>query len=191
MTVLAFYPLSGEEIPAPESVVQDVVVPPPAPMPLAPLSIEGPPPKIVVVPPKAVIEAPHEVMPLPEPVVVAAKNIQKVAVVSPLRIVQRPVAESLPNRTRAEIEQVFLSNKQAISEVYNLALRRDPNLKGMLVLKMTIEPSGAVTACEVVSSEFEDEVLLRELVERVRLFRFEGRKVAPITTVKPIDFYPA
>jgi hypothetical protein len=31
----------------------------------------------------------------------------------------------------------------------------------------------------------------RKLVQRVKMFRFEAKDVAVITTTKPIDFFPA
>lgn len=96
-----------------------------------------------------------------------------------------------PSRSREEIEMVFDRNKGAIYALYSRALRRDPGLQGKLVLKLTIEPNGAVSACEVVSSELGDEELLQKLVARVRMFRFEDKDVATVTTTKPIDFFPA
>lgn len=105
--------------------------------------------------------------------------------------VQRPGASDLPARSREEIEMVFDKNKGAIYALYNRALRRDPTLQGKLVLRLTIEPSGAVSFCEVVSSEIEDEGLQRKLVQRIKLFRFLEKDVESITTTKPIDFFPA
>ena len=58
---------------------------------------------------------------------------------------------------------VFDQNKGAIYALYNRALRRDPTLQGKMVLKLTIEPSGAVSLCEIVSSEIEDEELERKI----------------------------
>ena len=104
---------------------------------------------------------------------------------------QRPRAGGRPARSREEIEIVFDKNKGAIYALYNRALRRDSTLQGKLVLKITIEPSGAVSFCEVVSSELDDEELRRKLVQRIKLFRFLEKDVAPITTTKPIDFFPA
>ena len=95
------------------------------------------------------------------------------------------------SRSREEIELVFDKNKGAIFALYNRALRRDPSLEGKLVLRLTIEPSGAVTFCEIVSSELDDADLERKLVQRVKLFRFEKKDVESITTTKPIDFFPA
>ena len=95
------------------------------------------------------------------------------------------------SRSREEIELVFDKNKGAIFALYNRALRQDPSLEGKLVLRLTIAPNGAVTFCEVVSSELNDPELERKLVARIKLFRFESKDVEPITTTKPIDFFPA
>jgi protein TonB len=103
----------------------------------------------------------------------------------------RSGSSSLGSRSREEIELVFDRNKGAIYALYNRALRENPALEGKLVLKLTIAPDGAVTACEVVSSELGDPDLEQKLVQRVLLFRFEAKDVEPVTTTKPIDFFPA
>jgi len=95
------------------------------------------------------------------------------------------------SRTREEIELVFDRNKSAIYALYSRALRDKPTLQGKVVLEVTIAPSGEVTACQVVSSELNDPELERKLVARVRMFRFEARDVATMTTTKPIEFFPA
>ena len=82
-------------------------------------------------------------------------------------------------------------NKLAIHAIYSRALRDNPALQGKLVLEVTIAPTGEVTECRVISSEFGDAELERKLVARVRMFRFEDRDVAVMTTTKPIDFFPA
>ncbi|MCL4792203.1 MAG: energy transducer TonB, partial [Gammaproteobacteria bacterium] len=82
-------------------------------------------------------------------------------------------------------------NKGAIYALYNRALRENPALQGKLVLKLTIEASGEVSQVEVVSSELEDQELERKLVQRIRMFRFLEKDVPPVTTTKPIDFFPA
>ena len=95
------------------------------------------------------------------------------------------------SRSREEIELVFDKNKGAIFALYNRALRVDPSLEGKLVLRLTIAPDGSVTFCEVVSSELDNPELEAKLVARVKLFRFDAKNVEPITTTKPIDFFPA
>jgi outer membrane biosynthesis protein TonB len=94
-------------------------------------------------------------------------------------------------RSREEIEMVFDQNKGAIYALYNRALRNNPALQGKLVLKLTIEGTGEVSAVEVVSSDLADDELEKKLVQRVRMFRFLAKDVPAVTTTKPIDFFPA
>ena len=95
------------------------------------------------------------------------------------------------SRSREEIERVFDQNKGAIYALYNRALRENPELQGKLVLKLTIEASGEVSQVEIISSELADQELERKLVQRIRMFRFLEKDVPPVTTTKPIDFFPA
>lgn len=95
------------------------------------------------------------------------------------------------SRSREEIELVFDRNKSAIYALYSRALRSNPQLQGKLVLELTIAPSGEVTDCRIVSSELDDAELERKLVARVKMFRFDDKDVATVTTTKPIDFFPA
>ena len=104
---------------------------------------------------------------------------------------QRSGKSAKAARTREEIELVFDKNKSAIYSLYSRALRENPALQGKVVLEVTIAPSGQVTDCRVVSSELGDAELERKLVARVKMFRFEARDVAPMTTTKPIEFFPA
>ncbi len=110
---------------------------------------------------------------------------------APSREARRDGQSNMAARSREEIELVFDRNKGAIYALYNRALRKNPALQGKLVLKFTIEPTGAISMCEVVSSDLSDPDLERKLVNRVKMFRFEAREVETITTTKPIDFFPA
>ena len=114
-----------------------------------------------------------------------------VAGIGPAGGASRSGSSGRASRSREEIELVFDKNKGAIFALYNRALRRDSSLEGKLVLRLTIDPNGAISFCEIVSSELGDEELERKLVQRVKLFRFESRDVEAITTTKPIDFFPA
>jgi TonB family protein len=105
---------------------------------------------------------------------------------------QRAGSSDRASRSREEIERVFDANKGRIYTLYNRALRENPALQGKVVLRLTISPDGRVTFCEIVSSELNDPELERGLVQRVLQFQFEARDdVEPITTTKPIDFFPA
>jgi len=94
-------------------------------------------------------------------------------------------------RSQEEIELEFDRNKGAIYALYSRALRERPELQGKMVLEFTIAPSGDVTACRVVSSELNDPELERKIIARVKLIRFAAKDVEPMTTTKPIEFFPA
>jgi len=100
------------------------------------------------------------------------------------------VAGQKASRTDAEIQLVFDKNKSALYSLYNRALRQDPTLQGKVVLKITIDPSGGVTACEVVSSEMSAPELIQKIVARVLLFDFGSKDVAVTVTTFPIEFLP-
>jgi TonB family protein len=110
---------------------------------------------------------------------------------APAAEARRTGSSSKAARTREEIELVFDRNKSAIYAIYSRALRDNPALQGKVVLEVTIAPSGEVTDCRIVSSELNDAELERKLVARVKMFRFEAKDVAPMTTTKPIEFFPA
>jgi len=110
---------------------------------------------------------------------------------APAAEAQRSGRSSKASRTREEVELVFDRNKSAIYAIYSRALRDNPALQGKVVLEVSIAPSGEVTECRIVSSELGDPELERKLVARVKMFRFEAKEVAPMTTTKPIEFFPA
>jgi TonB family protein len=118
-------------------------------------------------------------------------KVQSAATSAPADEVKRTGRSSQASRTREEVELVFDRNKSAIYSIYARALRDNPALQGKVVLEVTIASSGEVTACRIVSSDLGDAELERKLVARVKMFRFEARDVAPMTTTKPIEFFPA
>jgi outer membrane biosynthesis protein TonB len=105
----------------------------------------------------------------------------------------RPLSAGLSaGRTDEEIQIVFDRYKAALYRLYNRELRRDPTLRGQLVLRLTIEPDGSVSMCEVQSSDMDAPALAQQVVERVRGFDFGAKEdIVAITIVYPIDFLPA
>ena len=100
--------------------------------------------------------------------------------------------ERAAKRTNEEIKLAFDANKSAIYGIYRRALRENPLLEGRVVLKLTIDASGQVTACSVVSSALKDPALEEKIVARVQLINFGARpKVETWTGTYHIDFVPA
>jgi len=97
-----------------------------------------------------------------------------------------------PSRTDEEIQIVFDRYKSALYRIYNRELRKNPTLQGKLVLKLTIEPSGKVSACSMESSDMDASALEKKIVARVKKFNFGPKDGVPaLTILYPIDFLPA
>lgn len=95
-----------------------------------------------------------------------------------------------PKRTSESIQLIIDRNKAAFESIYQRALRQNPALQGAVVFEMTIEPSGRVAACRIVSSELRDAALEAKLVERLRVLNFGAEQVPTITVTNPLRFYP-
>ncbi|MDX1508370.1 MAG: AgmX/PglI C-terminal domain-containing protein [Woeseiaceae bacterium] len=105
----------------------------------------------------------------------------------------RPLAAGASaGRTDEEIQIVFDRYKAALYRLYNRELRKDPTLRGQLVLRLTIEPDGSVSLCELHSSTMDAPVLAGQVVDRVQTFDFGAKEdIVAITIIYPIDFLPS
>jgi hypothetical protein len=105
----------------------------------------------------------------------------------------RPFAGgSLAGRTDEEIQIVFDRYKAALYRLYNRELRKDPTLRGQLVLQLTIEPDGSVSLCQLHSSDMKAPTLAQQVVQRVLTFDFGAKEdIVAMTIIYPIDFLPA
>jgi hypothetical protein len=96
-----------------------------------------------------------------------------------------------PSRTDEEIQIVFDRYKASFYRLYNRELRQDPTLRGQMVLRLTIEPDGSVSMCELQSSDMEAPELAAQVVNRVLTINFGAKEgVQALTIVYPIDFLP-
>jgi hypothetical protein len=97
-----------------------------------------------------------------------------------------------PARTDEEIQILFDRYKAALYRIYNTELRKDPTLRGKMVLRLAIEPSGVVSACAVESTNMNATEFCDQIVGRVKKFNFGPKDGVPKTTILyPIDFLPA
>jgi len=95
-------------------------------------------------------------------------------------------------RTDEEIQIVFDRYKAALYRLYNRELRKDPTLRGQIILRLTIEPDGTVSFCTLQASDMNAPVLAQQVVERVSTFDFGAKDgVVAMTIIYPIDFLPA
>jgi outer membrane biosynthesis protein TonB len=96
-----------------------------------------------------------------------------------------------PGRTDEEIQIVFDRHKAQLYRLYNFELRRDPTLQGKIILRLTIEPDGSVSLCQLHGTNMNAPDLAAQVVERVKTFNFGAKVVPPVTIIYPIDFLPA
>ena len=97
-----------------------------------------------------------------------------------------------PGRTDEEIQILFDRYKAALYRIYNTELRKDPTLRGKMVLRITIEPTGVVSACSVESCNMNAPEFNTQIVDRVRKFNFGAKDGVPkMAILYPIDFLPA
>jgi hypothetical protein len=105
----------------------------------------------------------------------------------------RPLSDGVAaGRTDEEIQIVFDRYKAALYRIYNKELRKDPTLRGKILMRITIEPDGSVSMCKMESTDLASPELVKKIVERVRRFNFGPKEdVQRITILYPIDFLPA
>ena len=97
-----------------------------------------------------------------------------------------------PSRTDEEIQIVFDRYKAALYRIYNRELRKNPTLQGKVVIRLTIEPDGAVSSCKMESSDMDSTSLEQKIVARVLKFNFGTKEgVTAVTILYPIDFLPS
>ncbi len=82
-----------------------------------------------------------------------------------------------------------VSVPEALFEVMQRALRKNPLLQGKLVFEMVIEASGAITELELLSSEL-DHSLTQKMLARIRMIRFEADDVMTTRVNYSFDFLP-
>ena len=104
----------------------------------------------------------------------------------------RPVSSGPgPSRTDEELQIVFDKYKATLYRIYNAELRKNPTLRGKIVLRITIEPGGEVSLCTVQSNDLGSPDLVAQIVARVKKFNFGPKEKVPETVILyPIDFLP-
>jgi len=105
----------------------------------------------------------------------------------------RPLSDGPgPGRTDEEIQIVFDRYKATLYRIYNSELRKDPTLRGKILLRISIESSGPVSMCKVESTDLASPELVAKIVARIKRFNFGPKEGVPkMTILYPIDFLPA
>ena len=93
-------------------------------------------------------------------------------------------------RSSESVRRVMDANKGSIFSIYNRALRKDGSLAGKVLFNMIIEPSGAISAISLVSSELTDDSLVRKILARIKMINFGAEPVAQTNVNYSFDFLP-
>ena len=104
----------------------------------------------------------------------------------------RPTIDGMAaGRTDEEIQIVFDRYKASLYRIYNRELRKDPTLRGKILVRMSIEPDGAVSMCNAESTDLASSALVAEIIQRIKRFNFGPKEgVQTMTILYPIDFLP-
>ncbi len=94
-------------------------------------------------------------------------------------------------RSEEAIAYVIDQNKSKLHAIYRSARRNNPGIMGMIVLEITILPSGEVEEVTIKSSELNNSRLEARLVARIKQLDFGSRNVNTITVTYPIEFLPS
>ena len=73
----------------------------------------------------------------------------------------------LAGRNQDEVSGVVNNHISAINHLYELELRRNPDLRGKLVVRFTINPQGKIIKVDVVSSTLNHDTLVNRIVRRM------------------------
>lgn len=96
------------------------------------------------------------------------------------------------SRTLDDVRRGMDKHKGAFYALYARALRDNPNLKGKIVLSISIAPNGKVTKCAVASSTLNDSEFENRIIEHFLSIDFGAKGTKPyINPEFPMSFFGA
>ena len=87
------------------------------------------------------------------------------------------------------LQSLLVQNKSDFYKLYNRALRKNPNLKGKIVIELIITEDGEIYEARIVSSSLPDKKLEAKLIGRANLMRF-GKIDSAVKVRRPLSFLP-
>lgn len=92
-------------------------------------------------------------------------------------------------RTKAEITGTFDRYLGRIYLLYQRALRDDPNLQGVVTVKLSIQPDGTVSDASIASSQLSNSELEAKVLTIVKTMNFGAAKVETWTGTHDLKFF--
>jgi TonB family protein len=99
--------------------------------------------------------------------------------------------EQREERSNRAIARIVAAHTGAIRYAYNRELRKNPALRGKIVLTFTISPEGQVTECRVEESAMNWPPLEQSLVRMVKKWEFPEIPEGDVTVSYPLVFFPS
>lgn len=93
-------------------------------------------------------------------------------------------------RTSEDIRKTFDAYGGRLNNIYQRALRDDPNMQGTMRLKLTVAPDGSVTSVAVASSQLNNADLEAKIVAIVKGFNFGAENVEIWSGTHDLNFFP-
>ena len=94
-------------------------------------------------------------------------------------------------RTKEDVARVFDPNTASIDAFYNLALGKNPNIRGRVEYEIDIDPAGRVTRVDKrAASTLNAPELEANLVGHIKQMNFCAKGTKPFTVAYPIEFIP-
>ncbi|MDT8395779.1 MAG: AgmX/PglI C-terminal domain-containing protein [bacterium] len=94
-------------------------------------------------------------------------------------------------RSNRAIARIVAAHTGAIRYAYNRELRKNPSLRGKVVLTFTISPEGQVTECRIEESAMDWPPLEESLVKMVKTWKFPEIPEGVVTVSYPLVFFPS
>jgi TonB family protein len=96
--------------------------------------------------------------------------------------------EPIPEWIRDMIRRKVLGYLPELEDIYSAAYRRNPDLRGRLVVRFQIDPSGKVTRADSVESSIRDSAFITRILEKVRRWTFEPTEGRTVQVLYPFVF---
>ncbi|OQX94868.1 hypothetical protein B6I21_08375 [candidate division KSB1 bacterium 4572_119] len=77
-------------------------------------------------------------------------------------------------RSPEHITAILLSHNRAIQDCFKHAIKKDPNLKGKIEVRISVDPKGHVNNVQILESTIASESMLRCITNRIRRWRDFG-----------------
>jgi len=95
-----------------------------------------------------------------------------------------------PELTTASFKHFADARRKEVRRCYDAALAKDPTLRGKIVLRFAVMPSGAVDEIQVVSTSFRNSPIPACVTSVFRSWRTPFRPEEPVGIEYPLSFAP-